>query len=195
LLEEAGWKRNAQGGLEKNGQRFQFTLMTNQGNKLRSLAAEIIQRELKAIGVDVEIRILEWSTFIRQYVDTHEFDAIILGWNTARDPDIYSMWHSSQRMPGQYNFTSYSNPEVDRLLVEGRQTFDHQKRQTIYHQLHAKIAADVPYIFLYSPDKLLAFHKRFRGIEVAPAGIGWNFREWDVPEGKERYPARVSYEP
>jgi peptide/nickel transport system substrate-binding protein len=191
LLIEAGWQPDNDGTLRKDGKPFSFTLISNQGNKMRELAAQVIQQQLNQIGIDVKIRILEWSTFIHQYVDKRNFDAVILGWNLARDPDNYVMWHSSQQKEGQYNFVGYSNPQVDRLLDEGRETFDQKKRQAIYWKIHAQIAADLPYIFLYSPDSLLAIHKRFQGPEVAPAGIGWNFREWNVPQADQRYTVMI----
>ncbi len=187
LFAEAGWTPNAQGYLIKEGKPLTFTLMTNQGNKVRALACEAIQQQLKKIGIDVNIRIMEWSTFIHQYLDKKDFEAIVMGWQVGRDPDNYAMWHSSQQREGQYNFVSYSNPEVDRLLVEGRAVFDFKKRQQIYWKIHKDIAADLPYLFLYCPDSLVAIHKRYVGPEVAPAGLGWNFREWYVPLEKQRY--------
>ena len=66
---------------------------------------------------------MEWSTFLNQYVNKKNFDALILGWNTAIDPDQFSLWHSSQSGQGQYNFMSYNNKEVDDLLVKARTTF------------------------------------------------------------------------
>lgn len=187
LLKEAGWSTGADGRLVKDSRPFAFTLMTNQGNKIRALCAEVIQQQLKRLGISVEVRIIEWSTFLREYIDKKSFDAVVMGWNTGLDPDNFSIWHSSQQGPGQYNFVSYANPEVDRLLVEGRRTFDLKKRAAIYHRLHALIAEDVPYVFLYCPDNLVAIHKRFVGPEVAPAGIGWNFRQWWVPKARQRY--------
>jgi peptide/nickel transport system substrate-binding protein len=188
LLREAGWNPGSDGMLMKDGKPFRFTLMTNQGNKMRELAAQVIQSQLTAIGIDAKIRIIEWSSFIHQFVDKKNFEALILGWQTGRDPDNYAMWHSSQQKEGQYNFVGYENPDVDRLLVQGRETFGEKARQVIYHKIHAQIAADLPYIFLYSPDALIAIHKRFIGPEVAPLGIGWNFWEWYVPAGQQRYP-------
>ena len=116
------------------------------------------------------------------------FEAIVLGWQLGRDPDNYAMWHSSQQKEGQYNFCGYENAQVDRWLVEARGTFDLEKRRDLYHRIHAQIAEDLPYIFLYCPDELVAIHKRFRGPEVAPLGLAWNFREWWVPKGEQRYP-------
>lgn len=188
LFAEAGWKPDAGGRLLKDGKPFAFTLMTNQGNKVRELCAEVIQQQLRKAGIDVSIRVVEWSTFIHQYVDKKNFEAVVLGWQLGRDPDNYMMWHSSQQKEGQYNFCGYENPDVDRWLVEARETFDFNKRRALYRKIHAQIAGDLPYIFLYCPDELVAIHKRFRGPEVAPLGLAWNFREWWVPKKEQRYP-------
>ena len=188
LLYNCGWQdRDGDGILDKDGRPFSFTLMTNQGNKMRQLCATIIQSNLKQVGIQVKIRILEWASFIHQYIDKKNFDAVILGWSLSRDPDQYSIWHSSQIKEGQYNFVSYSNPEVDRLLVEGRRTFDMEKRKEIYHKIHAILAKEQPYTFLYVADALPVVHKRFHGIEVAPAGIGYNFIKWYVPKDQQKY--------
>ncbi len=187
LFAECGWKPDASGRLMKDGKPFSFTLMTNQGNKVRELCAEVIQQQLKKAGIDVTIRIMEWSTFIHQYIDKKNFDALVMGWQLGRDPDNYAMWHSSQQKEGQYNFCGYANPQVDRWLVEARGTFDIPKREALYHKIHAQIADDLPYIFLYCPDELVAIHKRFQGPEIAPLGLAWNFREWWVPAPEQRY--------
>ncbi|HEX9020592.1 MAG TPA: peptide-binding protein [Nitrospirota bacterium] len=184
MLADAGWKDlNSDGILEKNGKPFRFTILTNQGNNERIRTAEIIQQNLKAVGIDVNIRVMEWQAFLEQ-VDKRSFDTIILGWSMGRDPDIYDIWHSSKTKKGEYNFIGYKNPEVDRLLVEGRRTFDIEKRKKIYYRIHAILAEEQPYAFLYVPDATPIVHKRFKGIEVAPAGIMYNFREWYVPKNR-----------
>ncbi len=184
MLAEAGWKAPAAGGtLEKDNRPFRFTIMTNQGNNERIRTAEIIQQNMKAMGIEVNIRVMEWQAFLEQ-IDKHSFDAIILGWNMSRDPDLYDIWHSSKTKKGEYNFIGYKNVEVDRLLVEGRRTFDMEKRKKIYYRIHAILAEEQPYAFLYVPDATPIVHKRFKGIEVAPLGIFYNFREWYVPKNR-----------
>ena len=187
LLKEAGWAPGPDGRLMKNGKPFTFTLMTNQGNKVRELCAQVIQQQLQKVGITVKIRIIEWSTLIHEYIDKKNFEALVMGWQLGRDPDCYSMWHSSQQKIGQYNFCGYENPEVDRLLIQGREVFDQKKREAIYHEIHRHLAEDLPYIFLYCPDDLVAVHKRFCGVEVAPLGVGWNFKDWWVPKDEQRY--------
>ncbi|MCX7641008.1 MAG: peptide-binding protein [Elusimicrobiales bacterium] len=196
LLVEAGWffdenKKILKKIIKNEGKQetieFKFTLITNQGNKSRQLIAEIIQKQLRDIGIDVEILILEWSVFINNYILPRKFDAVILGWSLSRDPDQFSIWHSSQRNPGQYNFVSYSNYEVDKLLELGRVEFNFEKRKKIYQQIHKIIHNDVPYIFLYYPESMPVVHKRIKNVEVTKAGIGWNFIKWFVPKTQQKY--------
>jgi peptide/nickel transport system substrate-binding protein len=183
LLAEAGWKdTDGDGWVDKDGRPFEFTVITNQGNKVRESIAQIIQSNLQKIGVKMNIRIIEWSVFIHKYVDEKQFEAIILGWNLTHDPDAYSIWHSSQMKDKQYNFISYRNPEVDRLLEEGRRTFGVEKRRPIYHRIHELIAADEPYIFLVYPERLPLVHKKIAGVEWSLAGLGWNFNNWFIPK-------------
>jgi peptide/nickel transport system substrate-binding protein len=188
LLAEAGWRDTDQDGwLDKDGRRFEFTVLTNQGNKMRELAAVIIQSHLAKVGIKMNIRILEWSSFIHNYVNKRQFDALILGWNLGRDPDQFVIWHSSQRGENQYNMVDYVNPEVDRLLEQGRREFNTAKRRVLYRRLHALLAEDLPYLFLYYPESMPVVHKRFVGPRVAPLGLGWNFREWYAPKPLQKY--------
>ena len=188
LLKELGWSSAGKDDyLTKDGQTLGFTIMTNQGNKMRSLTAEIIQSQLKKVGIKVNVRIIEWSALVHEFIDKKKFEAIVMGWSLSRDPDQFPLWHSSQVKEGQYNFISYSNSEVDRLLVEGRRTLDKKRRVPIYRRLHKIMSQELPVIFLYYPESLPVIHNRFMGPETAPLGIGWNFIKWYVPKGGQKY--------
>ena len=131
---------------------------------------------------------MEWTTFLSQHIDKRDFDACILGWSLTLDPDVFAIWHSSQTGEHQLNHVSYSNPEVDRLLVEGKSTLDMAKRQAIYRKVHRLIHDDQPYTFLYVPYALSAVHKRFKGITYHRfGGIGWHTERWYVPQAQQKY--------
>jgi len=188
LLKESGWlDQDKDGILEKDGIKFSFTIITNQGNEERRMTAEIIQRRLKEIGIEVKIKIIEWSSFVSEFIDKRRFEAVLLGWGLSLDPDMYDIWHSSKTKEGEFNFAGYSNEEVDRLLLAGRRTFDQEERRRIYQRIHEILYEDQPYLFLYVPDALPILHSRFKGIEVAPSGIGYNFIKWYVPKSEQRY--------
>lgn len=188
LLAEAGWAdSNGDGVLDRNGETLAFTIVTNQGNDLRSKTAEIIQRRLKEVGITVDIRIVEWATFLKEFIFPGNFDATILGWSGGPEPDQFNIWHSSKTAPRELNFVRYTNQEVDDLLEQGRRTFDQDKRKQIYDRFQEILAEEQPYTFLYVGEALPAVARRFRGIEAAPAGIAYNFIKWWVPKSEQKY--------
>jgi len=188
LLKEAGWSdANGDGILEKDGRNFEFEILTNQGNETRQKCAEIIQRQLKELGIVVKIRVLEWSAFVTNFINKRRFDAVILGWTIPLDPDAYDVWHSSKTAPEELNFVSYSNPEADEMLEKARSVFNQAERKKYYDRFQEILAEDQPYTFLYVPDDLIIVSHRIRGIEPAPIGISHNFIKWYVPKDEQKF--------
>jgi len=188
LLRQAGWAdANGDGILEKDGKPFEFEILTNQGNETRQKCAEIIQRQLKEVGISAKIRVLEWSAFVTNFINKRRFDAVILGWTIPLDPDAYDVWHSSKTKPEELNFVSYNNKEADEMLEKGRSTFDQAERKKYYDRFQEILAEDQPYTFLYVPDELIIISNRIRGIKPEPIGIGYNFDKWYVPKDEQKY--------
>ena len=189
LLAEAGWTRNSDGLLVKDGRPFSFELLTNQGNDERKKIAEIVQAQLRELGVTVEIRPLEWAALLKEYIKKRKFEAIVLGWGIGIDPDQYVVWHSSQTGPDQLNHISYANPEVDRLLEAGRTSCVQSERVKYYHQLQEVLADDLPLVFLYFADALPVVASRIHGVDPGPNGVRWQSFKWFVPRPLQRYTA------
>jgi peptide/nickel transport system substrate-binding protein len=187
LLAEAGWRIGSDGLLKKDGRAFAFTLLTNLGNAERAKAAEMIQWYLGKIGVQVEIRVLEWQALLHQFIDKKQFEAVIMGWGVGLDPDVYNIWHSSKIKEGEFNFISYQNSQVDDLLIKGRQTCNQEERKRIYQEVHRLIAEDQPYTFLYYPMALPIVHRRFKGIEPSPIGITYNLPQWKIAKNRSEW--------
>jgi len=184
LLKKAGFiDTDGDGILERDGKPFAFEIITNQ-NKEREKSAVIIQRRLKEVGIQVNIRAIEWASFISRFINTGDFDVVILGWGLGLDPDQYNIWHSSQQAPGQFNFIGYNNPKTDQLLEQGRTEMDPDKRMEIYHQFAAQLLEDSPIVYLSAGYGLTAIHKRVQGIvdPVPPAGVGYDTHKWYIPE-------------
>ena len=170
LLREAGWERNSEGWLEKDGRRFAFTLITNGGNDTRKSILTIAQDSWKKIGIDVKTDIVEWSVFIGRHVNTGNFDALILGWSMGIDPDLYQIWHSSQANQNQLNFVGFNNKEADDLIVKIRQEYDYGKQVEYCHRLHSIIADEQPYTFLYVTKWTAVLDKKIVIKKVLPTG-------------------------
>lgn len=188
LLAEAGYKdTDGDGILEKDGKKLRFEMITNQGNSSRSQVAEILQRSWKQVGVQVEIRILEWATFLNEYINKGNFDAIVMGWNIIQDPDIFDVWSSGKCGGNGLNFICFKNDEVDRLLEAGQATYNPKIRKEAYDKLQEIIAEEQPYTFLYVPYANTALNKRFKNVKPELAGIDYNFIDWYVPLGEQKY--------
>lgn len=188
LLKQAGFvDSDGDGILERDGKPFSFEIITNQ-NKEREKSAVLIQRRLKEIGIDVQIRAIEWASFISRFIKTGDFDVVVLGWGLGLDPDQYNIWHSSQQAPGQFNFIGYHNPQVDKLLEQGRLELNPDKRQKIYYEFARVLLEDSPIVYLSAGYGLTAIHKRVKGIDnpAPPAGIGHNSEDWYIPKPLRR---------
>lgn len=183
LLAEAGWMdTDGDGLLDKDGKPFYFTILTNQGNSQRVKASVIIQERLREIGIKVDIRVVEWASFIHEFINKGRFDATILAFNILQDPDLYASWHSESMVPNGLNIAGYSNKELDDLIVEGRHCLDREKRKKIYDRIQEILHEDQPFCFLYVPYALPIVNAKVQGVKPAPAGISYNYTEWWIPK-------------
>jgi len=186
LLKEAGWEdRNGDGWLEnEKGERFEFELCSATGNPLTRDIVRILQEELRRVGMDMHVRLYEWSVFTLK-LDNHDFDAVMLGWSGAVEDDPYQIWHSSQIADRGSNFISFRSVEADRLIEEARVTLDAAKRSAIYHRFHRLLHEQQPYTFLWSRESLRLVSKRIKGVKVHTLGLDW--RDWWIgkDEAKE----------
>ncbi len=160
IFAELGWHKNADGWLEKDGKIFEFNLITNNGNMQRKAILTIAQNNWHKLGIKCNTQVFEWAVFLKDFINTSQFDAVILGWSMGIDPDLYQLWHSSQSEENQLNFVGYNNPEADALIVEIRQEYDQAIQEQLTHKLHRIIADDQPYTFLYAPLSNLVLDKK-----------------------------------
>ncbi len=173
LLAEAGWvERDKDGCLVRNGERFEFTLITNQANEARKDIATLVQGDLDRLGIKVTIAIYEWAVFIKD-IDALDFDACVLGWSLGNDYDQYQLWHSSQTDPGELNFVGYANPEADQLIEKIRSEFDRERIIEYCRRLQAIIYEDQPYVFLHTPMATTAMHKGAFRVRRPDGKGGW----------------------
>jgi len=205
LLDEAGWVPGPDGIRMKDGQRFSFTLMTNNGNEIRRDIAALVQDGFKAIGVEVKVELYEWAVFLKNHVNKGDFDAIVLGWSLGNDYDQFQIWHSSQTNPEQLNVVGYKSPEVDRLLESIRQEYNREKIISMAGRMQEIIYHDQPYLFLYVPESTSAMwvdsyrvcrpDGKGGWIEspVEMTKAGWNFwSDWFYrPEFKNKLPEKA----
>ena len=151
LLAQAGYVRDEEGWLARDGQRLEFNLITNNGNQRRKAVATIVQQAWRRIGIKCNVQLFEWAVFLKDFVNPGQFDAVVLGWQMGLNPDLFQIWHSSQSGPNELNFVGFRDAQTDALIEAIRREYGHDEQRRLAHRLHARIAEMQPYTFLFAP--------------------------------------------
>jgi len=122
-------------------------------NKIETIDLTYNDRRLVNIADDVkknweEILGIKVNAHISTQIDTQNYDAILAYGSIPIDPDQYLFWHSTQT---KTNLTKINDPQIDKLLEQGRQTFDQQERKKIYQEFQKILLEECPAIFLKYP--------------------------------------------
>ena len=172
LLEKAGWKDlDGDGILEKNSEKLSFTVLYPNGSVSYQKVLPVIREDMKKAGVEMNLLGVEWSVLV-QRLEKKQFEACMLGWTGSMNPDPYQLWHSSQaKVNASSNHIAFADPRADALIEKIRNTFDPAERTKYYHAFHQLIYEESPYLFLFSPENLVAIHKRYKNVKLFPGGI------------------------
>jgi peptide/nickel transport system substrate-binding protein len=123
----------------------------------------VIADQLSDVGIDVEIRELDFSTWLDEQ-GKGNFDMFMLSWLGNIDPDEF--YYAQHHSKGQFNFHGYSNPEVDKLLDDASTETDAATRKQMYGDAAEQIVDDASYIYLYNPDIAQGWTPEVSGYQV-----------------------------
>jgi peptide/nickel transport system substrate-binding protein len=186
LLKEAGWTDSNNDGVLDNGDyKMEFQLLIPQGVKESERIALIYQQELKKLKVNISLKQLEWTVFIKQILE-RKYEATMLGWGSSLDSDPYQIWHSSQIDNQGSNHIAFNNKRVDEILEQARQTLDKGARDELYQEFSRIIADEQPYLFLFERPHLFIGTKRFWNVDKI-GKLGLDSSLWFTPPGLEKY--------
>ena len=164
LLEDAGFPA------DKDGVRMRLTLKTSTDETTRLMAA-VLQQQLRAAGIRLEIRSAEFGTF---YADVTKgaFQIYALRWiGSNEDPDIFRYAYGTGSMPPKGgNRGHYSNARVDVLLAEAAASSDRVVRKKDYVEVQKILAEDLPGIPLWYPNNEVVHTRRI--VDVRPRASG-----------------------
>jgi len=171
LLAEAGFEdRDGDGVLENaDSEDFEFELMYFQGSDDSKRIVLFLKDLYARAGVSLIPKPTEWSVML-DFMDSRNFDAVLLGWSSGIETDIDQMFHSEQIKDGD-NFVQYSNAELDRLMDQARGIADEEERMPIWQQAEAVIHDTQPYTFLMRRKSLIFIDKRIKNLEVTKMGL------------------------
>jgi len=182
-LDAAGWKdEDGDGILEKSignkKHKLELELLVNTDNAARYQTASHIIKNLKELGVSVKMVNATWDELVEK-VMSKKFDAAIMGWMLSTNPDLRFMFSSSEIRKG-YNFVSYSNPELDEVLEKAATSY--KERKELLYRAQEIINEDLPYLFLYSPNKVLAINQKLKGVNPNPVNIFYSISDWWIDQ-------------
>lgn len=166
LLAEAGFSQGADGAWRRGADKLGGVLLTS-SRAPNDAVAILLQSQLKAVGVPVEIRQLD-SSAATEASTKGQFDLLLwrYDWN---DADVLNIYLSSANI-GRTNRVFYSNPTLDDLLTKAGRTMDEKARADLYVEAQKVILTDAPWQPLYVPVDVTAIRTRVQGALIGPMG-------------------------
>lgn len=178
LLDEAGYPDPDGDG---PAPRLHLTLKVST-NEFFRLQAAVIQSDLRAVGIDLDVRSHEFATL---YADVlaGNFQMFSLQWVGISDPDMLRrVFHSGQMPPAGFNRGFYANPTVDRLIDQATISTDEAERRRLFGEVQQIIARDAPYISLWYKTNVAVSQARVHGVRLSPmADLGFLRDVWKEP--------------
>jgi peptide/nickel transport system substrate-binding protein len=139
-----------------------------------------VQSQLQRRGITVEPVFVGAAEWKEQVWRDRGFDLVLSQWSFDRNEDVWEQFHST----GTRNFGGFSDPDVDRLLVESRAATDPQQKKALLRQLHARVAQLRPMIFLFTLDSYAAMNVKVRNVVVHPFYFFTWISGWVMSDGR-----------
>jgi peptide/nickel transport system substrate-binding protein len=186
MLADAGWVPGSDGILVADhvqnvpkGTRFSFTILNRGGRNDRIAIAQVIQAELKDIGIEVLMDTKESAAWTAQW-RTGDWEAIVGGWFLTADPSITNLYSCK----GANNMTGYCDPKLDDVMNASDQALDFASRKPLMDQVQSMLADDafdLPIYFNVNPVSVSDKLQNFKG-SGTNLGSFWNCYEWDLTQ-------------
>jgi len=183
LLREAGWRPGRNGLVFKDGRPLRLEFAYAQNNVTYRLIAVEIQSELRAVGIDAEVKGYNGAMMFAGLsaggiYQSGNFD---LAWYTMTlgiDPDSSGRFTCGAIPPNGQNYSRYCNAAMDAAQTAGLTDYDRVGRRRAYAASQRLLARDVPIAFVYWPKDVEAYAPRLRGFAPNPVTPSWNAQDW-----------------
>ncbi|MBB2494085.1 ABC transporter substrate-binding protein [Aquipseudomonas ullengensis] len=143
----------------------------SQLNPNPALGAQLLQADLAKIGIQAEIRVIEWGELIRR-AKAGEHDLLFMGWaGDNGDPDNFlTPQFSCASVQSGLNFARYCDPQLDQLISDGKRTASQDARSALYLKAQALIQQQALWLPLAHPTAYALLRKDVKGYQVSPFG-------------------------
>jgi peptide/nickel transport system substrate-binding protein len=187
VLEEAGYTKGGDGIYAKGGERLSFRISTTGGNALRESTEEVIQSQLKEIGIEIKIANVEGSDVFTKFFpesgnfEDADYDIALFAW--VGTPFVSSQ-KSLYEPGGGQNETSYVNEEVGTLFAQAVTSTDRDEVVELTQEIDKIMWEDLPTIPLYTKPTLLPYRDTILNVQDNASTYGplWNATTWGIEE-------------
>jgi ABC-type transport system substrate-binding protein len=162
------------------GEVLRLRLLTSKSPAQYEEVAQIIKEQWAALGVDVTIIIPDTREEFQDKLLKRDYDVLLFGQSLLDNLDSFPYWHSSgmqktgknqELLTDAYNLSQYSSFKADALLEKVRAITDEAERTKTLKDLQTVLKADVPAIFLYSPQYTFAYSNKIRGLQLGTLSL------------------------
>ena len=160
--------------------KLSFRFFTTAGNQLRTLAFEVIQRQLKSVGIELVPRFQPAGNLFGNTLPSGDWDLIMFTWGGGPDSKITS--NSLYSCGGDQNYGNYCNPKATAAFNAATREFDTARRNALLNRGDAQLAVDVPSIPLYARPKFVISAAGLQGplLNATSEGTPWNVSAWQL---------------
>ena len=190
LLAAAGFRTEAKGLVDREGHPVEFSLVTNSGNKTRERIAAMLQQDVAALGIRLNIVTLDFPSLIERIGKSSQYEACLLGLiNVGLDPnEQMNIWLSSSANhpwnPNQKAPATAWEAEIDRLMRQQAAALDDSRRKALFDRVQELAAEQAPVLYLVNRDALVAVSRSLRNAEpsMLRPQVLWNVEHlWIEP--------------
>ena len=147
---------------------FKLTLWTPSGRYLKDKeVSEAVQSYLRAVGVQAEVKVWEWSPYVTAIRQDPAREAMLLGRATP-GADYTATRLFSKGAIGQYNVTGFWHEKIEELLPKARASFDDKERTELYREIQRIVWDEAPWIFLHNQKAVVGTRKNIEGFVMLP---------------------------
>ncbi len=184
LLEGLGWVDRDGDGIREDpqGEPLAIELLYHR-NQERQEVAEIMQAQLREVGVDLVPRVLEFTTYMESLTSPERpFEGALVSFETEFRLDERDLFHS-EGVDRQFAFSGTADPVLDRYLDTLQLIVDRQDARPVWRDYQLRIQELQPYTYLYSSYRRDGFNRRVQGVVMDARGEWATLREWWIPAG------------
>lgn len=181
LLKKAGYTMGSNGYLQKNGKTFHVVYSTTSGNPWRKATEQVVQQELKAVGIQMTVKNYDPTTFFGTIVHNGTFQMAEYMSGNGVDPSaIESNFLGSQFAPKGHNASFWNDPTFNKLASQAQSTPSQSARKKLFYQMDKIQAQQMPNLFYYSPKEFDSSYN-ITGYKPNPWTVDtWNIGSWQV---------------